>query len=55
MNSDNFNIALGSCAELETQLIIANELKYISDETREKIIDDINHISRMVYNLIKKL
>jgi four helix bundle protein len=48
-------ITLGSCAELETQLVIANELKYISDETRENITEKINHISRMIYNLIKKL
>jgi len=48
-------ISLGSCAELETQLVIANELNYINYETRENIIEDINHVSRMIYNLIKKL
>jgi len=48
-------ITLGSCAELETQLVIANELKYINDKTREDNIEKINHISRMIYNLIKKL
>jgi len=48
-------IALGSCAELETQTIIANELKYISDDSKNKIIEEINHICRMIYNLIKKL
>jgi len=44
-------ITLGSCAELETQLVIANELKYINDKTREDNIEKINHISRMIYNL----
>lgn len=48
-------ISLGSCAELETQLVIANELNYITHENRKNIIEDINHISRMIYNLIKKL
>lgn len=48
-------ISLGSSAELETQLVIANELNYIDHKTRENIIEDINHVSRMIYNLIKKL
>lgn len=48
-------ITLGSCAELETQLVIANELNYITHESSKNIIEDINHISRMIYNLIKKL
>lgn len=48
-------ITLGSCAELETQLVIANELTYITFEKRENNIEEINHISRMIYNLIKKL
>jgi four helix bundle protein len=48
-------ITLGSCAELETQLIIADELDYIDTKNKENIIEDLNHISRMIYNLIKKL
>lgn len=48
-------ITLGSCAELETQLVIANELTYITNENSDNIMEDINHISRMIYNLIKKL
>lgn len=48
-------ITLGSCAELETQTVISNELYYIDNETKENIIEDINHICRMIYNLIKRL
>jgi four helix bundle protein len=48
-------ITLGSCAELETQLVIADELDYIDTESKENIIEDLNYISRMIYNLIKRL
>ncbi|HBY56897.1 MAG TPA: four helix bundle protein [Candidatus Atribacteria bacterium] len=48
-------ITLGSCAELETQLLIADELDYIDTKSKENIIEDLNHISRMIYNLIKRL
>ena len=48
-------IALGSCAELETQIEIAAELKYINEENKKNILEKINHESRMIANLIKKL
>ncbi len=48
-------IALGSCAELETQIEIASELKYINDEKKKGILEKIKHESRMLTNLIKKL
>jgi len=48
-------IALGSCAELETQVEIATELKYINEENKKIILEKINHESRMITNLIKKL
>ena len=48
-------IALGSCAELETQIEIASELKYINNEKKKNILERINHESRMLTNLIKKL
>jgi four helix bundle protein len=49
------HIALGSCAELETQLVIALRLKYISESDAEKLSEHLDHISRMMMNLIKKL
>jgi four helix bundle protein len=48
-------IALGSCAELETQIEIAVELKYIGDERRSVLLEEIDHESRMLRNLVKKL
>lgn len=47
--------SLGSCAELETQIIIAHELKYVSGIEKDKIIEKINYISRMLRKLIKSL
>ena len=48
-------IALGSCAELETQIIIANNLKYLEDNQLSVIIDELEIICKMIMNLIKKL
>lgn len=48
-------IALGSCAEVETQIIIANELKYIMASEREKILEKVDHLSRMIATLIKRI
>lgn len=48
-------IALGSCAELETQIEVAFELRYIEQSTKDKIIEKVDHDSRMLRNLIKKL
>ena len=48
-------IALGSCAELETQIEIAVELKYIDERRKTLLLEEIDHESRMLRNLIKKL
>ncbi|HAJ33887.1 MAG TPA: four helix bundle protein [Candidatus Atribacteria bacterium] len=48
-------ITLGSCAELETQIIIAKELKYINEIEEAKLAEKLDHISRMTSSLIKKL
>jgi four helix bundle protein len=48
-------IALGSCAELETQITIAKELKYITESSEAKLLEDIDHVCRMTSNLMKKL
>ena len=48
-------IALGSCAELETQMIIANELDYINDNDKIEPIEKIKYICRMTIKLIQKL
>lgn len=48
-------IMLGSCTELETQLTIAKELKYIQEEQEAVLLEKLDHICRMTSNLIKKL
>lgn len=48
-------IALGSCAELETQIAIAKNLKYITEDKETELIEKLDHLCRMTSNLIKKL
>ncbi|MGE5355443.1 MAG: four helix bundle protein [Deltaproteobacteria bacterium] len=49
-------IALGSYYELETQLIIIDELLLISKEAEiSGLVNDINKIQKMINNLITKL
>ena len=48
-------ITLGSCAELETQIIIAKELKYINENEEAKLVEKLDHVCRMTSSLIKKL
>ena len=48
-------VSLGSCAELDTQSIIANRRKYITEQELEDLAEDLNHESRMLVNLINKL
>ena len=49
------NIALGSCAELETLAIISHELKYIDASQQNYLAELIDHICGMLVNLGKKL
>ncbi|MEG1589860.1 hypothetical protein AB670_02990 [Chryseobacterium sp. MOF25P] len=48
-------IARGSCAEVETQLIIAQNLKFLSEEHYLKLNQDIIEISKMLNGLINSL
>jgi four helix bundle protein len=48
-------ISLGSCAELETQITIAKELEYIDIDKETVLLEKLDHICRMISNLIKKL
>jgi len=48
-------ITLGSSAEVETQITIAKELKYITGEKEESLLDKLDHLGRMITNLMKKL
>ena len=48
-------IALGSCSELSTQIIIASRLKYFDNNKIEQLLNEIDEICRMTMSLIKKL
>jgi four helix bundle protein len=48
-------ISLGSCAELETQITISKELGYLADNVEAQLLEGLDHISRMISNLLKKL
>jgi four helix bundle protein len=46
-------IALGSVAELDTQLIIAKDLNFISNEDFDTISEQLDKIGKMLSGLIK--
>jgi four helix bundle protein len=46
-------IAKGSCGELRTQLYLAKELKYIERSDFDTLLDNVKHISSMLFNLIQ--
>jgi four helix bundle protein len=46
-------ISKGSCAEVKTLIYLAKQLKYIENDIFAKYIDETDHISRMLYNMIK--
>ena len=47
-------IAKGSCGELRTQLMIANEIDLIDKKNAEEFIQEAKEISKMLNSLIKK-
>lgn len=49
------HIAMGSTAELETQLIIAKELGFVRTEETDVLSEKIDHLSKMLSSLIKKI
>jgi len=46
-------VALGSCAELETQVVLAHRRNYMSAKNSEELGEKIDHESRMLTNMIK--
>lgn len=47
--------ALGSAAELETQLIISKELGFINQAEVNHLTEMLDHVSRMISSLSNKL
>ncbi|HNC84429.1 MAG: four helix bundle protein [Nitrospira sp.] len=48
-------VALGSCAELETHVEIAQDLTFITVVQRDELLEQLDHESKMVRSLIKRL
>ncbi len=49
------HVSLGSLAELETQIVIAHDLLYISNSDFNFLVKEIDELSKMLHVLIKKL
>ena len=49
------HISLGSCAELDTQIVIARRRKYTDDKALNELAEIIYSEMRMLSSLIKKL
>ena len=47
--------ALGSCGELETQIEVSCELNYCAAVDQNPLLEKLDHETRMLRNLIKKL
>ena len=48
------NYALGSCFELETQLLISQNLELVVEEIQNNILSELTQIQKIIYTLIKK-
>ena len=48
-------IALGSCSELATQIVISHRLDFIERQKSENLVKKIDQVSRMIMSLIKCL
>lgn len=48
-------IALGSCAELETQIEVSSDLECLDHKDRNRLLEQLDHESTMLRNLAKEL
>ena len=48
-------VSIGSCAELDTQVIIADRRGYVTRGKPEELAELINHEARMLASLINKI
>lgn len=49
------SIALGSCFELETQLILSLEIAYIDQETFDRYESQLHELQKMIYSFNNKI
>lgn len=45
------SVALGSMAELETQMEVARRLSYVTDETADELVTSVNSLGRQIRKL----
>mgnify|MGYP004709802973 CR=1 FL=1 len=48
------SISLSSSYELETQLVVANRLKFLTEPTTREIIEKLHEIQKMIFALHRK-
>lgn len=48
-------VALGSLCELETQLYLAEDLKYIKQTESQKVLEEADHLKRMIISFKNNL
>ncbi len=48
-------VARGSLFELETQVIVASDLEYLTEKQADSLIEDIRQCTRVLQGLITKL
>ena len=48
-------IALGSCAECETQIVIVFELGYMDERNIKELLEELDQIGKMIRGLIRSL
>ncbi len=53
--ANHVDIALGSAAELETQLLIALKIGYLEQPAYDKLVTELTEINRMLYGLLRRL
>lgn len=48
-------IAIGSCFELQTQILLSERLHYITEEIRDNLVKQLNQLQPKIVNFKKKL
>jgi four helix bundle protein len=49
------HMALGSCSEVETQIMLTRRLGYITEQVADELLLDISEVGRLVNGLIRSL
>ena len=49
------SITMGSVAELETQILLSNDLGYINSEIKQELMNELDAVGRMLRGLAKSI